>query len=202
VDYHSPMTIAQVVQDYGYPAVLVGTFLEGETILILGGLAAHLGYLSLKWVVACAFVGTLFGDQLFFLLGRRHGQAVLARFPSWKPRAERVFAILERHQNILILGFRFVYGLRTVTPFAIGVSNVSYVRFAALNLIGAAVWASLIGLGGFYFGQALEAILGNVKRYEIALGGVIVAIAVVLWLIRFVRQRRSGHSEPRDSSDE
>ena len=194
------MTIAQVVQEYGYPAVLVGTFLEGETILILGGLAAHLGYLSLKWVVACAFVGTLFGDQLFFLLGRRHGQAVLARFPSWKSRSERVFTILERHQNILILGFRFVYGLRTITPFAIGVSNVSYLRFATLNLIGAAVWATLIGLGGYYFGEALEAVLGNVKRYEIALGGVIVIIAAVLWLVRFYRQRRPGNSRSRDAS--
>lgn len=193
------MTIAQVVQDYGYPAVLVGTFLEGETILILGGLAAHLGYLSLKWVVACAFIGTLFGDQLFFLLGRRHGQTILARFPSWKSRSERVFAILERHQNVLILGFRFVYGLRTITPFAIGVSNVSYVRFATLNLIGAATWATLIGVGGFYFGEALEAVLGNVKRYEIALGGVIVAIAIVLWLVRFYRQRRLGSSKSRDA---
>jgi len=193
------MTIAQVVQDYGYPAVLVGTFLEGETILILGGLAAHLGYLSLKWVIACAFAGTLFGDQLFFLLGRRHGQAVLARFPSWKPRSERVVAILERHQNILILGFRFVYGLRTITPFAIGVSNVSYVRFATLNLIGAAVWAILIGVGGYYFGEALEALLGNVKRYEIALGGVIVTIATVFWLVRFYRQRRLGNSNCGDA---
>lgn len=194
------MTIAQVVQDYGYPALFIGTLLEGETILILGGLAAHMGYLSLKWVIAFAFLGTLTGDQLFFFLGRRHGPTLLARYPSWKSRSDRVFAILERHQNILILGFRFVYGLRTITPFAIGVSNVSYVRFATLNLIGAAIWATIFGIGGFFFGQALEALMGHVKRYEIGLAVVIIIVASVLWLVRFYRQRRRDKSGSRHSN--
>jgi len=184
------MDIAQVIQDYGYPAVLVGTFLEGETILILGGLAAHIGYLSLQWVIACAFAGTLIGDQLFFLLGRRHGKTILARHPSWEPRSERVLAILEQHQNLLILGFRFFYGLRVVTPLAIGISNVSYIRFAILNVIGAAIWAVGIGFAGFYFGQAMESILGDLKRYELALAGTVICIAGLVWLIRFYRRRR------------
>lgn len=192
------MTIAQVVQDYGYPAVLVGTFFEGETILILGGLAAHLGYLSLQWVIACGFLGSLIGDQLFFLLGRRHGQAILARFPSWKAPSDRAFAIIERHQNILIVSFRFLYGLRTVTPLALGISNVSYLRFATLNLLGAAIWAVVIGVGGFYFGQVMESVMGSVKRYELALAGTVIGIAVLAWLVRFYRQRRLREPKSRD----
>jgi len=192
------MNLAQVLQDYGYPALLLGTFLEGETILVLGGLAAHLGYLSLEWVIACGFCGTLIGDQLFFFLGRRHGQSLLARFPSWKPRAARVSALLERHQNLLIAGFRFVYGLRTVTPFAIGISNVSYIRFAALNLIGAAIWSITVGLAGYFFGEAMETILGDLKRYELALMAGLVLIAGVVWLIRLYRQRRPRSRESGD----
>ena len=55
VDYYMKMNLAQILQDYGYAAVFVGTFLEGETIMVLGGLAAQLGYLSLDWVIACGF---------------------------------------------------------------------------------------------------------------------------------------------------
>lgn len=193
------MNIAQIVQDYGYPALLVGTFLEGETILILGGLAAHLGYLSLKWVVVCGFVGSLLGDQLFFLLGRWHGQAILARFPTWKSRSERAFAIMERHQNVLIVGFRFLYGLRTVTPLALGVSKVSYLRFATLNFIGAAIWATGIGLLGFYFGEAMETIMGDVKRYERLLIAAVIAIGSLVWLVRWYRQRRPDGYKSRNS---
>ena len=64
--------LESLLNEYGYPVLLIGTFLEGETILILGGMAAHLDYLSLGWVIACGFLGTLFGDQLYFFLGWRH----------------------------------------------------------------------------------------------------------------------------------
>lgn len=65
------MTIADFLSHYGYLALLIGTFLEGETILVLGGLAAHQGYLDLAGVILAAFAGSLMGDQFFFLLGRR-----------------------------------------------------------------------------------------------------------------------------------
>jgi len=60
------MTLESIVDTYGYVAVLLGTFLEGETILVLGGFAAHRGYLALPWVIVAAFFGSLCGDQLFF----------------------------------------------------------------------------------------------------------------------------------------
>ena len=50
---------AQLIQSYGYWAILAGTFLEGETILVLAGFAAHLGYLQLPWVILAAFAGSL-----------------------------------------------------------------------------------------------------------------------------------------------
>ena len=56
------MTIESFIETYGYAAILIGTFLEGETILVLGGFAAHRGYLSLPWVIVAAFAGTLSGE--------------------------------------------------------------------------------------------------------------------------------------------
>lgn len=60
------MTFEELISTYGYVAVGIGTFQEGETILILGGFASHRGYLELPWVIACAFLGTLFGDRFYF----------------------------------------------------------------------------------------------------------------------------------------
>ena len=61
------MDLQGVIENYGYAAILIGTFLEGETILVLAGLAAHQGYLVLTWVILAAFLGSLCGDQLFFI---------------------------------------------------------------------------------------------------------------------------------------
>jgi membrane protein DedA with SNARE-associated domain len=184
------MTLAFLVDTYGYAAVLIGTFVEGETILVLGGFAAARGYLALPWVVLAAFVGSLCGDQLFFFLGRRHSRAVLAKRPSWKARADKMQALLERFRTPLILAFRFMYGLRTVAPFVIGMSSVPTLEFIALNAVGALVWAAAVGVGGYLFGSALEILIGNVKHYEMEVIGVIAAMGAVVWMIYFFRRRK------------
>jgi len=89
-------TLESLIETYGYLAILIGTFLEGETILVLGGFAAHRGYLALPWVILAAFIGSLCGDQLFFYLGRKHSQMILAKRQSWQSRIETAsLALLE-----------------------------------------------------------------------------------------------------------
>jgi membrane protein DedA with SNARE-associated domain len=183
-------TLTELIRQYGYLAILVGTFLEGETILILGGFAAHMGYLDLSLVIASAFAGSFSGDQLYFYLGRHFGPKIIARRLSWQEGAEKVYKHLHRHQNLLILTFRFFYGLRNVTPFAVGAACVSRSRFFTLNLIGAIVWSVAFGSAGFLFGEAFRAFVDNFQMYEIyVLLGLVVA-GVFIWLITLLRHRR------------
>ena len=77
-----PSHLQQLIEQYGYLAVLVGALLEGETILLIAGFAAHRGYLDLGAVIAVAAVGGFLGDQVFFWLGRLRGSSVLARWPK------------------------------------------------------------------------------------------------------------------------
>jgi len=194
--------LESLLTSYGYPILLIGTFLEGETILVLGGVAAQLGYLSLPWVIVCGFAGTLFGDQLYFYLGRRHGGAWLARRPGWKARSQRVHRIMERYPVLLILGFRFLYGLRTVTPFALGTSRVSYPLFTLLNVIGAAVWAAAIALAGFYFGHGVELLLGEIRHYEIEVMAFVGIAGIVAWTVILLRRRsREKSAVPRQDEE-
>jgi membrane protein DedA with SNARE-associated domain len=160
------MTLAGLLATYGYLAVAVGTFLEGETILLMAGFAAHRGYLDLWKVILVAFVASFLGDQYYFFLGQRYGDRILARFPSWKPRAKKVLALLRKYDTALVLGIRFLYGLRTVGPIVIGMSHVPLFRLVTLNAIGAAIWAPLIAGGGYLLGNTLELVLADVKRYE------------------------------------
>jgi membrane protein DedA with SNARE-associated domain len=185
------LDLALVIQAYGYPAVFVGTFLEGETILVLGGFAAHRGYLSLPAVIAAAFAGSLLGDQLFFFLGRFQGRRLLRRLPSWGPKIKRAHTFLETYPTLSILTFRFLYGLRTVIPFALGSSRVSALRFGILNVCGAGVWSVAIGLGGFYFGRALELLIADVERYELLAMGAVGLAGLSVWAVRLLRRRRS-----------
>jgi len=175
--------------NYGYWAILIGTFLEGETIVIVAGFLAERGYMNVYWIIAAAFVGSMSGDQLAFWIGRAKGQGFIAKRPKLAKRVDKVLRMFERHQTIILLGFRFVYGFRNVTPFAVGMSNVRASRFFVLNFIGAFVWAVVFGMGGFVFGVALEAILIKVKRYEMYILGGMVAVFFLIWCLRFFKKK-------------
>ncbi len=69
-------------------------------------------------------------------------------------------------------------------------SDVSYLRFASLNIIGAGIWAMSIGAAGYYFGQAVEKVLGDIKHYELELIAAIVGIAALIWLTHFYRRKK------------
>jgi len=186
------VTLESLIQTYGYAALFVGTVLEGETVLVLAGFAAHRGYLSLPWVMVTAFAGSLAGDQLWFFVGRLRGRSFLDKRPHWQVRARRVQAILDRYGHLVILAMRFFYGLRTVTPFAIGASGYSPLRYALWNVLGAGLWAFVLGGAGFLFGRAMEVLLEDVERYEGWLLLLLAAGGGILWVWHVLR--RNGHA--------
>ena len=183
------MSFVQLLADYGYLAVFLGSLLEGETILVLAGFAAHQGYLSLQIVLAVAFVGGTLGDQVFFWLGRAWGQSLLDRLPNSENRVRRVKELLERHHAPVIIGIRFVYGLRIIGPIVIGVCDVPLWRFAVFNMLGAAIWAPLVGGLGYLFGDALGLLNVDVKQFEGLALALIIAVAVTFSIIRRWRSR-------------
>ncbi|MBX3026457.1 DedA family protein [bacterium] len=174
----------ELISRYGYLAILLGTFLEGETILVLGGLAAHKGLLSLPGVMACGFLGSLASDQLFFFIGRRRGAAFVARRPRLQAGLGRVRGVVERHATLLALSFRFLYGLRNVTPLALGMSRVPALRFALLNAVGAAAWAIAVAALGWWVGRAARQVIGHLEHYELRAAAAIIAIGLGLWAWR------------------
>jgi membrane protein DedA with SNARE-associated domain len=184
------MNVENLIHSYGYLAILVGTFLEGETVVILAAFAAHQRYLPLSEVIVSAFLGSLAGDQFYFYLGRKHSRFVLDRRPSWRSRIDKATRLLNRFQAAAILSFRFLYGLRTVLPFAIGMSSVPAGKFALLNMIGAAVWAAALGYGGYFFGHAFEIVLDDAKKYEFWVFGLIAITSILGWVIFHLKRRR------------
>lgn len=182
------MTLAALIASYGYYVLFAGTFLEGETILIAAGFAAHRGMLSLPSVIAIACVASTMGDQLAFILGRCYGERLLQRFPSLRRKVPVVQALLDRYHVPLILGVRFFYGLRIAGPFVIGMSSTPHAVFAVLNITGAIIWAVAVALAGYYFGVALEMWISGIKQFEEAVLAVILVTGIGVWLWRLKRK--------------
>ncbi|MDI1447624.1 DedA family protein [Polyangium sp. 6x1] len=184
------------IETYGYVAVLIGTFFEGETVAILGGFAAHQRHLRYLFVVLTAFVGAVLGDQVAYFCGKRFGPSFVNRRPKLVTHIGRATSLLERHPVLFILGYRFIYGLRNVAPVAIALSRIPTARFVVLNVISAALWAVVVTGAGYLFGQAIEAMRGELRAWDerLAMGAVLAALSVFGFnlLRERVRRRQAG----------
>ena len=187
------MNIPNLIHEYGYLAVAIGAFLQGTSILIVAGAAAHGGYLTLPAVIVVGAIASFFGNQLYFYIGRRFGPGLHHQFPSLQSRAARVNALLKRHYVPLILSIRFLFGLRIAGPVAIGMSEVSGFQFLILNFIGAALWAALIAGGSYGFGHGLTYLIEEADRDEAWLLAMLLLSGVIWWLAA----RRSRSTRPR-----
>lgn len=177
------MDFPGLVAQYGYHAVLVGAFLEGETVLALAGLAAKRGYLDFATVAVIAGLAGFAGDQFYFLLGRFKGAQVLARFPEARARAHAFDGMLARWHAPLIVTIRFMYGFRIIGPVLLGMGRCPAWKFVFYNAIGAAIWAPVVAGAGWLFGAAVEAVLQDIHDIEKWLFAAIVVagLAGVLW---------------------
>lgn len=95
--------LQQFLHDFGYFALFLGTFFEGETILVLAGFLAFRGYMDINLVVVVAFFGSYAGDQLWYYMGRKHGRKLLARKPRWQLMGDKALEHIRKHPDIWVL---------------------------------------------------------------------------------------------------
>lgn len=175
---------------YGYWAVFIGCLLEGETILILGGVAAHQQVLKLLPVIAYASLAGMLGDQLLFWAGRYFGDRLLPRLHKKQAAIDKITTLIHRHPTVSIFSVRFLYGMRLLGPMVIGASRISPLKFACINAIGALVWATLFASAGYWAGEFLQRVLGDLKPYRLPIALGVVGVVVAVGLIRHYRSKR------------
>ncbi|EGH44599.1 hypothetical protein PSYPI_20363, partial [Pseudomonas syringae pv. pisi str. 1704B] len=188
---HDPNALSAA---YGYWVIFLGCLLEGETVLILGGMAAHQGALQLLQVIGLATLGGMLGDQLLFWTGRYSGERLLPKLKRHQSAIKRVEGLIQRYPTTSVFAVRFLYGMRLVGPMVIGASRLSPWRFALINVLSAAVWATLFVCAGYLAGEALQHLFGDLKPYRLPIFLAVVALVTVAALVRYVRRRsRATH---------
>jgi membrane protein DedA with SNARE-associated domain len=186
-----------LLHHFGYPAIFAGTFLEGETILVLAGFFASRGRLALPLVVLAGAGGAYLGHVFWFWMGRSQGKAILHRFPHFEQHVERSLALIERYGAGAIFITQYLYGLRVAAAIVFGLSAISRRKFLLYQAISCAVWATLIAFLGFYFGRAVSRVLGKAQQVETwAILSIILLGGAVFLVHRLLRQRRLRLTSP------
>lgn len=193
------MDINSLISHYGYAALVIGSLAEGETITLLGGVAAHQGLLRFPLVVAAVALGGMIGDQVLYLVGRRFGNSLLKRFPRHKKQIARARRMINHRPWLFVIGTRFMYGFRIIGPILIGASRLPPRIFLPLNILGAIVWASLFSALGYLGGEVIAPWLHSFDQHIKHLVWLVGVIALV-WLARLWLKRRSARKRDNNSA--
>jgi membrane protein DedA with SNARE-associated domain len=177
-----------LLETYKYWIVIAGALLEGEMVLILAGAAAYHGHMTLHMVMLISFLGATFHDHLLFFIGRKYGSKILYRQNKWQERINKVVELIHKYDRYFIMSFRFIYGIRTITPIVIGASPISLRKYFSLVVVSAAAWSIIVSYIGYTFALALDVVLEKFAQYQKYLA---VALVLVIGSIySFLRWRR------------
>jgi membrane protein DedA with SNARE-associated domain len=185
-----------LITNFGYPALFLGSFLEGESFLIAAGFLAKQGYLNLNLIIIVAMSGAYLGDVALYFLGRKKGEKIISKFPQiriYYPKAKKLF---DRYGMWAIFITRYLYGLRFASAAFFGLMKMRARNFLPLAFFSCLIWSILIGNLGYMFGVSLEALIGQVKHYEKIAVAVIISLGMTIWLIRkFIYNRKMTTEE-------
>jgi membrane protein DedA with SNARE-associated domain len=200
--------VQPLVAQYGLYAVFVIVMLEsagvplpGETALVLASIyAGATGDLHIAQVIAAAAAGAIIGDNMGFWVGRHFGMPLLKRYGRLIHIDEKRLAFGEamfrRHGAKIVFFGRFIAILRIFAALLAGVNRYGWGSFLFYNAAGGIVWATVFGLGGYVFGEAIHRFTGPIGI--IALVAVIAGVAISWWVVR----RQEARMEERILTEE
>ena len=190
---HSGLLFAALfVVIFAETGLVVFPLLPGDSLLFLSGTVVASSGLDIHLLVLTLFTAAVLGDSVNYAVGRFIGPIAFHRpqdtiLGRWlKPEyLERTHRFYEKYGGFAIIIGRFVPIVRSFAPFFAGVGAMTYRKFLAFNVVGAAAWVASLAYAGYLF--------GNIPWVKDNLAWIVVAIVIVSLVpivVQYVKERR------------
>ena len=144
------------LDSYGYIALLIGTFFEGETAILIASSLIYRGFFETPYTILFGFAGSFVSDWLYFTIGRLNGRYFIDRRPALLQRVAPVQHFFDKHQYQILFTYRFLYGFRVIIPLVIGMSRIKPIQFLFYSVISGMLWSTVVSLVGYFLGRYLN----------------------------------------------
>jgi membrane protein DedA with SNARE-associated domain len=178
-------------------SAFIGLLIPGETALLLAGVVAQQGKVSLTACIACAVIGAILGDSVGYEIGRRVGPRMRSSRVGSKVGEERwqkAHDYLRAKGGRAIFLGRFVGVLRALVPAVAGDSRMPYGTFLMWNVLGAVIASPAVILAGYFAGSSYKRI-----ESKLSYASWIVAACVVVFIVVKVVRSRQSDDEPSEA---
>jgi membrane protein DedA with SNARE-associated domain len=140
---------------YGYVVLFLYSLGGGFVALLGAGVLSFMGKMDLSLSIAIAFAANFIGDALLFYMSRYHKTEMMEYFKKHRRKLAFSHLLIKKHGAWIIIIKKFIYGLKTLVPLAIGLTKYDFWKFSGYNALGALIWAVVIGGGSYLGGGAL-----------------------------------------------
>ena len=144
------------LDDYGYVALLIGTFFEGETSILVASSLIYRGLFEMPFTIFVGFAGSFISDWLYYSIGRFNGKYFIERHPALQARMSPVQQFFVTHKYQILFTYRFLYGFRVIIPLVIGMSRIKPFQFLFYSIVSGLLWASVVSTVGYFLGRHLD----------------------------------------------
>jgi membrane protein DedA with SNARE-associated domain len=148
--------LEEFLNEYGYVALAVGSFFEGETAILVVSSLIHRGLFQFPFTVLAAFSGSFISDWIYYLVGRMNGEIFLSTRPKLLAKTIPVSRFFQRNKYPILFSYRFLYGFRIVIPLMIGMSGLLPKQFLFYSIVTGLIWATVVSMVGYWAGRIFK----------------------------------------------
>ncbi|NPA29282.1 MAG: DedA family protein [Epsilonproteobacteria bacterium] len=181
----------QLIQ-YGYVILFFYSLGGGFFALAAAGVLASMGKMDLTLSIGVAFAANFLGDQALLLFTRANRHEMMNYLKKHRRKLAYSHLLMKKYGTWVIFLQKYIYGVKTLVPIAIGLTRYDAWRFGVLNLLAAALWAVLIGGLAYVGGKSVLELLEKAKTHPwiLPLVGAVIVGAFALFFLRIGKEKR------------
>jgi membrane protein DedA with SNARE-associated domain len=162
--------------------------------IIAAGILSYGGKMDLNTSIAVAFVANALGDSLLFYMSKYNKAQMMPYVKGHRRKLALSQILMKKYGDKIIFFQKFVYGIKTLIPIAIGLTKYPSLKFNILNIISAAIWAILLGYLSFYFGKTLTHFASYFSIYPWLAPVVLISLVSLLWYyFKVATKKKTGN---------
>lgn len=173
--------IINSLSTYGYIILFFYSLGGGMVAIIAAGVLSYAGKMDLHTSIVVAFVANALGDSLLFYMSKYNKTMLMPYVQKHRRKLALSQVLMKKYGDKIIFFQKFVYGIKTLIPIAIGLTKYPALKFNILNTISAAIWAFLLGYLSYYFGSALTRFVSYFSIYPWLAPFIVFSLIVLLW---------------------
>ncbi len=175
---------------YGYIILFFYSLGGGFFALAAAGVLSSMGKMDLSLSMAVAFASNFIGDMALLLFTRFNKHTMMEYLRKHRRKLAYSHLLMKRYGAWVIFLQKYIYGVKTLVPIAIGLTRYDTMKFAILNLLASALWAVVVGGASYLGGKAVLSMLEHIKEnpWIMPLIGVLIISALAFVISRAVRK--------------